>query len=48
LPKEVINLLGAPNVDYINNEHFLGSVDSDSDSGHDDQFSMHLDVDNFD
>ncbi|CAD7000830.1 unnamed protein product [Ceratitis capitata] len=38
----------APNVEHINNDHFLESDDSDSDSDHDDPFSIHLDVENYD
>jgi len=37
LPKEVINLLDAQNVEHIN-----------SDLDHDDPFPMHLDVEHFD
>jgi len=48
LPKEVMNLLDASNVEHINNEPFLGSNDSDTDSDHDDPFSLHLDIENFD
>jgi len=36
------------NVKHINNEHFSGSDDINSDSDYDDPFSMHLGVKNFD
>lgn len=44
LPKEVIELLEAPNVEYNNQEQFLDSDDSNSDTDHEDNFCLDLEV----
>ena len=44
LPKEVIELLEAPNIEYNNQEQFLDSDGSNSDTDHEDNFCLVLQV----